>query len=228
MPLNFAAIHTTALTMTNTLFDVLSSPSTPEWLEGIREEAERVLAEQGGQWTKAGLARCHRSDSAIRESMRISNFMTRNVLRKVMPAEGIENKAEGWRAPKGILIGVDMHSAQHDPEIYLDPDTYDAFRFSKPREEADASNVHGGLNGGKSTGLTNPSDIFLAFSHGRHACPGRFFVSLEMKLLLAHMLMNYEVQPLENRPLNVWYGSTSIPSAKATVKVRRKADTVGK
>ena len=228
MPLNFAAIHTTALTMTNTLFDLLSSPSTPEWLEGIREEAERVLAEEGGQWTKAGLARCHRSDSAIRESMRISNFMTRNVLRKVMPEEGIENKAEGWRAPKGILLGVDMHSAQHEPEIYPDPDTYDAFRFSKPREEADASNVHGGLNGAKSTGLTNTSDIFLPFSHGRHACPGRFFVSLEMKLLLAYMVTNYEVQPLENRPLNVWYGSTSIPSANATVKVRRKADTVGK
>lgn len=225
MPLNFAAIHTTALTMTNTLFDLLSSPSTPEWLESIREEAERVLAEEGGQWTKAGLARCHRSDSAIRESMRISNFMTRNVLRKVMPEEGIENKAEGWRAPKGNLIGVDMHSAQHDPEIYPDPDTYDAFRLSKTREEADASNVHGGLNEGKSTGLTNTSDIFLAFSHGRHACPGRFLVSLEMKLLLAYMLMNFEVQPLENRPLNVWYGSTSIPSAKATVKVRRKADT---
>ena len=35
-----------------------------------------------------------------------------------MPAEGIENKAGGWRAPQGALLGVDMHSVQHDPEIY--------------------------------------------------------------------------------------------------------------
>lgn len=100
MPLNFTAIHTTALTMTNTLFDLLSSPSTPEWLEGIREEAERVLAEEGGQWTKAGLARCHRSDSAIRESMRISNFMTRNVLRKVMPKKVSRTKRKGGELPR--------------------------------------------------------------------------------------------------------------------------------
>ncbi|KAL9135843.1 MAG: hypothetical protein Q9175_002948 [Cornicularia normoerica] len=225
MPINFAAIHTTALSVTNTIFDLLSSEYSLEWLEGIREEAERVLAEEGGQWTKAGLARCHRSDSAIRESMRISNFMTRNVLRKVMPEEGIENKAEGWRAPKGVLLGLDMHSVQHDPKIYPDPNTYDAFRFSRPREEADALMVQSEVNGIKNTGLTTTSDIFLPFSHGRHACPGRFFVALEMKLLLAYMVMNYEVEPLKSRPPNVWFGQSSMPPMKASIKVRRKEGT---
>ena len=228
MPLNFAAIHTTALTVTNTILDLLSSPSSPEWLEGIREEAERVLAEEGGQWTKAGLARCRRSDSAIRESMRVSNFMTRNLLRKVMPKEGIENIAEGWRAPQGALIGVDMQSVQHDPEIYPDPHTYDPFRFLKQGERADASAVPSNDPGTKNTGLTTTSDIFLSFSHGRHACPGRFFVALEMKLLLAYMVMNYEIQPLKSRPPNVWIGSTSVPPMKAALKVRRKEGTTGK
>ena len=82
MPVNFAAIHTTALTITNTIFDLVSSPYSPGWLKGIQEEAERVLAEEGCQWTKNALARCHRSDSAIRESMRVSNFMTVNIVRK--------------------------------------------------------------------------------------------------------------------------------------------------
>ena len=225
MPLNFAAIHTTALTLTNVIFDLLSSPFSSEWLEGIREEAERTLAEEGGQWTKAGLARCHRSDSAIRESMRVSNFMTRNVVRKVMPKEGIENVAEGWRAPQGAFIGVDMQSVQHDPEIYPDPNTYDAFRFSKREERADASKIYGKETGIKNTGLTTTSDTFLAFSHGRHACPGRFFVALEMKLLLAYMVMNYDIQPLKSRPPNVWFGSSSVPPMKATIKVRRKEGT---
>ena len=228
MPLNFAAIHTTALTMTNFIFDLFSSPSTPQWIDGIREEAERVLAEEGGQWTKAGLLRCHRSDSAIRESMRISNFMTKNIQRKVMPQEGIENKVEEWRAPQGTLIGVDLQSVHHDPEIYPDPNTYDAFRFSRPREEADASNVHSEVNGVRNTGLTQTSDVFLSFSHGRHACPGRFFVSLEMKMLLAYMVMNYEIQPLKSRPVNVRFGGTSVPPMKAAIKVRRKEGMTGK
>lgn len=228
MPLNFAAIHTTSVTLTNIIFDLLSSPSSSEWLEGIREEAERVLSEEGGRFTKDGLARCHRSDSAIRESMRVSNFMTRNVMRKVMPKEGVENKVEGWRAPQGALVVVDMHSVQHDPEIYPDPDTYDAFRFSRPREEAEASSVHSEVNGLRNTGLVTTSDIFLPFSHGRHACPGRFFVSQEMKMLLAYMVMNYEMELFKTRPPNVWAGQTSLPPMKATIKVRRKEGTTGK
>ncbi len=228
LPVNFAAIHTTGLTITNVILDVFSSASSPEWLEGIREEAERVLAEEGGQWTKAGLARCYRSDSAIRESMRISNFLTRNIVRKVMPKEGVENKVEGWRAPQGVLIGVDMHSVQHDPEIYPDPNKYDPFRFSRPREEADASVAHGEANEVKNNGLINTSDTFLPFGHGRHACAGRFFVSLEMKLLLAYMVMNYEIEPLKIRPPNVWFGQSSLPPMKATIKVRRKESTIGR
>ena len=227
MPVNFAAIHTTALTITSAIFDLLSSPHSPEWLEGIREEAERVLREEGGQWTKNGLARCHRSDSAIRESMRVSNFMALNAVRKVMPAEGIENKAGGWRAPQGALLGVDIHSVQHDPEIYPDPNTYDPFRFSRHRETSDTSNVHSTVNGTGNTSLIATSDIFLPFSHGRHACPGRFFVALEMKLILAYIAMNYEIEPLKNRPPNTWFGLNAVPSMKATIKVRRKEGTTG-
>ena len=222
MPVNFAAIHTTALTITNTILDLVSSPSSPQWLDSIREEAEKALAEEGGKWTKASLARCHLSDSAIRESMRVSNFMTRNVVRKVMPEAGIENKVEGWRAPKGALISIDMHSVHHDPSIYSDPNTYDPFRFSRPKEEEEEEAGDVSKKEIKNTGLITTSDIFLSFSHGRHACPGRFFVSMEMKLLLAYMVMNYEIQPLESRPPNSWIGSSSVPPMKARVKVRRK------
>lgn len=236
MPLNFAAIHTTTLTITNILFDLISADSSQHFLEGIREEAERVLAEEGGQWTKAGLAKCHRADSAIRESMRISNFMTRGVMRKVMPDEGVENKAEGWRAPKGAYIGLDVHSVQHDPEIYPNPETYDAFRFSRSKEEVEAQNMdnikhqsnkdNANVLKLKNAALITTSDTFLPFSHGRHACPGRFFVALELKMLLAKMVMDYEIEPLTTRPPNTWFGSSLLPPMKASIKVRRREGTV--
>lgn len=227
MPLNFAAIHTTTLTITNCLFDIISCYPSLGHLEGIREEATRILAEDGGQWTKAGLTRFHRADSAIRESMRVSNFMTRGIMRKVMPDEGIENKAEGWRAPKGTYVGLDVHNVQHDPEIYPDPETYDAFRFSRPKEEGDYT-VNGDVKDGaemlklKNTGLITTSDTFFPFGHGRHACPGRFFVALELKMLLAYMVMNYEIEPLATRPPNKWFGQNNLPPMKATIRVRRR------
>lgn len=233
MPLNFAAIHTTTLTITNCLFDLISADPSKHYLEGIREEAERVLAEEGGQWTKAGLARCHRADSTIRESMRISNFMTRGILRKVLPEEGIENKAEGWRAAKGAYIGLDVHSPQHDPDIYPIPETYDAFRFSRPKEEGNTKHEESSnpqktaaFLKSKNTDLITPSDSFLPFGLGRHACPGRFFVSLELKILLAYMVMNYEVEPLPTRPPNTWFGQNNLPPFKATIRVRRRAGIV--
>lgn len=226
MPINFAAIHTTTLTITNCLFDLISSDPSKHYLEGIREEAERVLAEEGGKWTKAGLARCYRADSTVRESMRISNFMTRGVLRKVLPEGGVENKAEGWRASKGAYIGFDVHSVQHDPEIYPVPETYDAFRFSRPKEEGEASSNDKRkgeeLLKSKNTDLITTSDTFLPFGHGRHACPGRFFVSLELKMLLAYMVMNYEVEPLATRPPNTWFGQNNLPPFKAKIRVKRR------
>lgn len=235
MPISFAAIHTTTLTLTNCLFDLIASDPSQQYLEGIREEATRVLAEEGGQWTKPALAKCHRSDSAVRESMRVSNFMTRGLLRKVMVEGGIENKAGGWRAPKGAYVGTDIHSVQHDPLVYPNPDSYDAFRFSRPREEANAHEGESGANGTmdptetlklKNTGIVTTSDTFLPFGHGRHACPGRFFVALELKMLLAYMVMNYEIEPLATRPSNKWFGQTLLPPMKATIRVRRKEGTV--
>jgi len=235
MPISFAAIHTTTFTLTNCLFDLIASDPSQENLKGIQEEATRVLSEEGGHWTKAALAKCHRSDSAIRESMRVSNFMTRGILRKVVAEGGIDNKAEGWHAPKGAYVGTDVHSVQHDPLIYPNPDSYDAFRFSRPREQVDAHNGNSGAKGTmdatetlklRNMGIVTTSDTFLPFGHGRHACPGRFFVALELKMLLAYMVMNYEIEPLATRPPNKWFGQNLLPPMKATIRVRRREGSV--
>lgn len=66
MPIEFAAIHTTALTSTMLLFDLFSSNPEDGFVEGIREEAERLYKECNGEWTKPILAKMLRADSAIR------------------------------------------------------------------------------------------------------------------------------------------------------------------
>ena len=48
-------------------------------------------------------------------------------MRKVMQPGGIVNDAEGWSAPQGAYIGLDIHSVQHDPDLYTNPNEYDAF-----------------------------------------------------------------------------------------------------
>lgn len=195
MPIEFAAIHTTSLTLTMTLFDIFSSDPSKGFVEGLREEAARVFKEvqekHNGRWNKQILTKLVRADSAIRESMRRSNFITRAVGRKVVAKEGLHNEEEGWTAPYGSYISVDEHSRHHDNAVYPEADTYDAFRFSRPREEFEASREKGPDDlqkyvDMKNLSLVSTGEDFLTFGHGRHACPGRFLVQHELKVSSSH------------------------------------------
>lgn len=186
LPIQFAAIHTTVLTGHGVLLDLLSSDPASGFLEGLREEASRVLAEDGdgGRWTKNALARLYRLDSAIRESQRVSNFSATLVERKVVAPEGLTNPAEGWHVPQGAYITFNLQGLHHDPDLYERPDEYDAFRFSRPREAYEAlpaqkKDPEEGLRL-KKLGMVTTGDAHLAFGHGRHAwyvypfCPFQF------------------------------------------------------
>jgi len=65
---------------------------------------------------------------------------------------------------------------------------------------------------------------YLAFGLGKHACPGRFFASNELKLVLAHLVVSYDVK-LEDegvRPSNVSFSDTLLPNPNAHVFFRRR------
>ncbi|KAF2099268.1 putative P450 monooxygenase [Rhizodiscina lignyota] len=243
MPINFAAIHTTALTITNAIFDIFSGPNASFVVESLREEAERVYAECNGHWTKDAAAKLLRLDSALRESMRLSGFLTRSVFRKVVSPDGLTHPREGWTIPQGAWVAVDVISTHHDDSIYDFAGGYDPFRFSRPREEAlsttsSASNTPPPSTPQDSTcdsasdkdevlwlknqGMVSTSDTFLGFGAGRHSCPGRFFVAHELKMLLVYILINYDIEPMAQRPSNMWFGTNILPDMKATIRVRRR------
>ncbi|KAI4241677.1 MAG: hypothetical protein L6R42_011202 [Xanthoria sp. 1 TBL-2021] len=218
----------------NCVLDIIASPPSDGYIPRIRSEVTQVLAEAGGVWSKAALDRCHLTDSALRESLRVSNFMSRNVQKKVLHPEGLGNKAEGWTAPRGAYIAVDMHNPQHDPEIYPDPERYDAFRFATSLTQELPTAASTDRENGRSSTETSrgntvvltTSGIFLPFGHGRHACPGRFFIAVEIKLMLAYMVINYEIEPLVQRPRNRWLGGIRLPPTKTMIRVKRREGSV--
>ncbi|KAJ7678862.1 hypothetical protein DFH06DRAFT_974719 [Mycena polygramma] len=71
--------------------------------------------------------------------------------------------------------------------------------------------------------LTGTSPHCLSFGGGRHICPGRFFASLELKCLVAYLVLNYDVKtPVAgNRPPDEWFGPTSNPARNAEILFRR-------
>ncbi|KAK3945482.1 cytochrome P450 [Diplogelasinospora grovesii] len=231
LPVEFAAIHTTAITGHTLMLDLLSSDPKLGYLDTIREETSKVLKEEGkgGRWSKNTLTSLFKTDSAIRESMRLSHFATALTHRKVIAKEGITNPVEGWHAPYGSFMMLNLAGVHHDEDIYENPNTYDAFRFSRAREELEAGEKEGNsedLLKAKKLGMVTTSDTYLPFSHGRHACPGRFFVAHELKMILAYLLQNYDIKPLAERPKPMWIGQTIVPPIQATVELRRRKGTV--
>ena len=174
LPVEFAAIHTTVMTGFNLLLDLLSSDPSLAHLETIREETSRVFAQESGAWSKHGLARLHRTDSAIKESMRLSHIARALTHRKVVAPGGVTNAAEGWHAPYGSSLMLDLVGTHRDPELYADPESYDPWRFSRQREEYEARPAEEKTDTGeavkvKGLGMVTTSAEYLPFSHGRHA-----------------------------------------------------------
>ena len=63
---------------------------------------------------------------------------------------------------------------------------------------------------------------YVCQSLGRHACPGRFFATSELKLILAYMILNYDIEPLDKRPEDIFAGPSKLPPLASTIKVRRR------
>ncbi|KPM43313.1 hypothetical protein AK830_g3243 [Neonectria ditissima] len=231
LPIQFAAIHTTALTGQSWMLDLLTTSPADAVLDVLRAE---LVANKpaSGPWTKAHLAGLVRLDSSIRESQRLSNFAATLVERQVVAPAGLRNPTLGWTLPFGAFVTVNLEGTHHDEDLYPGARGYDPWRYSRVREawesKTDEERAEAPEDGATARGLgmVTTSPHHLAFGHGRHACPGRFFVAHELKLIMAAILLKYDIKMIPQRPQPQWFGATIIPPLDACVEIRRKPGTV--
>ena len=128
---------------------------------------------------------------------------------------------DGTYLPKGTHFAVAANAIVHDPELLPgggDPYQFDPFRYSKLR--TDPANP-GAIN--KQQFATTDSNT-LHFGHGKFACPGRFFASNEIKLILSHILIMYDFKWADgaSRPPNLNFEEASYPNPSGKVMMRRR------
>lgn len=223
---NFGSMHQTSLQVTNMLLNILGSDAEFNTIAALRDEVDRVLHADGdGNWTKAKVNRMVKADSVARETLRLNSFGGRAVFRKVM-VDGIKTP-DGQGLPKGTLISFLGQPAQTDGEVIEDPLKYDPFRFSRMREDAAARDEKA-----PAVSFVTTSPEYLPFGHGKHACPGRFLIDFELKMIIAYLLGHYDVEfPAEyngKRPENYWLTEACFPPDGARVRIRRKKNADGK
>ncbi|KAI1822459.1 cytochrome P450 [Xylaria intraflava] len=219
---NFGSMHQTSIQVVNMLLNIVDSDPEYNTISILRDEvAEVVGKDEQMDWKKSKVAAMTRADSVARETLRLHSFSSRSVVRKIMD-NGVVTE-DGIALPKGSMVSFIAYWTQTDSDAFENPLKYDPFRFSRVREAEMDEQGKPGLSSLSfvSTGLQN-----LAFSHGKHACPGRFLVDFELKMIIAYALKNYDIEfPPEyngKRPQNTWLTDAYMPPEDVKVKIRRR------
>ncbi|KAF2268140.1 cytochrome P450 monooxygenase-like protein [Lojkania enalia] len=207
----FAAIHTTTMTATNILYTLAA---TPEYIEPLRQEIRTVMADNGGIITSRALQQMQKLDSYMKEVFRVYPPGFTSFNRKVLKGITLSN---GQYLPPGVTIEIPSYAIYRDEQHYPSSSAFDGFRFSKLR--ASGTGADHARNQFVSTNETN-----LGFGYGRHACPGRFFAANEIKMILARLVLEYDIANVEGqvgRYDNIEMGKQSTPDPRKLLMFRK-------
>lgn len=126
--------------------------------------------------------------------------------------------SDGQKIPAGTTVTVPAFQTHLDPSVYENPLEFDGFRFLKMKENAKLDG-----NRTKNYDAVSTSAHSLSFSHGRHACPGRFFATVEVKMMMAYMIMTYDMKLTDGiRPPDVVFVTASVANPFAKVLFRQR------
>lgn len=227
--LTFAAIHTTTTVATNVIYTLAA---TPEYIPELREEVRGVLAENGGVLTPKALQRMFKLDSYMREVNRyypigLSKYslcstqlnpliwFPASFARRVLKPFTLSN---GQHIPAGVTVSTISFAVYDDPDPNNDANKFDGFRHYKERINAPAAGAQA------RTQFVAANEDNLAFGYGRHACPGRFFAASEIKIILAKLILDYDIgmpDGLTERHAQLISGNFCNPDPTKEVVLRR-------
>ncbi|KAF8193437.1 cytochrome P450 [Pholiota molesta] len=199
---SFAAIHTTSTILTFTLFYLASHP---EYIPILRDEITSCIEED--QWSKNSLHGMAKLDSFLRESLRLSSVSAASIIRKTIQPITL---SDGSHIPKGRLLLASPLPVHLDEKIYSHAEHFDGLRFHTPHDARQQEL------------LISPSLKYFPFGYGPHVCPGRFIASSMLKIIIAQVILDYDMKlEQEERPSDCWLGILSFPDASSRVLFRR-------
>ncbi|POS71913.1 cytochrome P450 [Diaporthe helianthi] len=206
--LAMAAIHTTSDLMTETMTQLARHPET---FEPLRREVVEVLSRDGLK--KTALYNLKLMDSVIKECQRLKPINIANMQRIAVKQFKLPN---GLVIPKGERVWADITHMWSD-EYYKNAAEFNPYRFMDLR----------GTEKEHSANFVSTSADHIGFGHGEHACPGRFFASNEIKILLCHILLKYDWKlPEGHDPKHVSVGLPLFQNPDARLLIRRRKEEI--
>ena len=190
--MSLASIHTSQMNAVHCLYDLVTRPTD---MEDIREEIRQVAKEDGGwqRWQKTSFTKLRKLDSFMRESQRFNPPSLLSMHRVMLQSHQL---SDGTILPKGAHVSMAVNAIQNDPDVTPEPDVFDGLRYYKLRQQEGEGHLHQ---------FSTTQEKILNFGHGANSCPGRFFASLEIKIILVRLIMDYDWKLPEGqgRPANL-------------------------
>jgi cytochrome P450 len=162
------AAHDTITSSASSLVWLLAK--NPEWQAKLRAEVLAVTGGAGHSLAYEDLGKLELTEMAFKEALRIMPPVPstpRRALRDFTFA--------GYRIPAGTSVGISSAAVHSDPEIWPEPDRFDPLRFT-PEQVA-----------------TRHKYAWVPFGGGAHMCLGLHFATMQIRILMAHLLTRYEL-----------------------------------
>ncbi|KAJ6103979.1 hypothetical protein N7523_010299, partial [Penicillium sp. IBT 18751x] len=182
LSLSFASTHTTADTMTKVIIHLAENPAV---VMDLRKEVINAIAKNDGL-TKSALSQMNLLDSILKESQRLEPLASATMNRVTREDVTLSN---GLWIPRNMYVLVSGHRMR-DPTLYPDPERFDAYRFVKMREIGKRKSDYA---------YTAATVDHMGFGYGKHSCPGRFFAAHEVKIILCHLILKYDIKLPEDQ-----------------------------
>jgi retinoid hydroxylase len=159
-------------------FALYSLATMAEQRQRVEAELDALLGDTPGPISVAATREMKLLDNVIKEAGRLhpSVFtVPRLVMRDVEFA--------GYTLPAGTPVRLALAACHHLSTVFANPQVFDPDRFAPPREEDKRTPY-----------------ALVTFGGGPRLCIGVHFATIEVKLLAAHVLRSYHLEPTSDQP----------------------------
>jgi len=207
----FGSVHQLAMTTT---YAIQAMCLYREYLDPLRSELA-LLGEEPRQVTRLPLL-----DSFVKESIRCNNSDAVTGRRKALGPYVFQ---DGSRLREGDWACVPQKAMMTDSSRYSHADKFDGFRFARANESLQQGNASAEVPDRAPSMLSDATVDWPIWGFGNTACPGRFYASLVLKLILVHILEEWEcAMPDPSAPRFRTWRSSIVPRSSNVVSFRRQ------
>ncbi|XP_025267960.1 cytochrome P450 4C1-like, partial [Camponotus floridanus] len=164
-------------TATGIMFALLLLAEHKDIQERVRAEVDTVMQENGGKLDMKSLQNLSYLDRCLKEALRLYPSAS-CILRKTGDAVKLHNY-KSYIIPAGTTLCLNIYGVHRDPNFWPNPDVFDPDRFLPER----IKNRH--------------PYSYIPFSAGPRNCIGQRLGLLMMKAMIAPLIHNFYLEPVE-------------------------------